>query len=202
MVQYRIELPTPRLDSETSIEKALLKRRSIREYIPGSLTLQDVGQLLWAAQGITHSERGFRTAPSAGALFPLEVYAVAGQVEGLAPGVYKYLPHDHALAKVTEGDVRKGLAADALGQEWVEEAPLNIVLTAVYRRTTRKYGDRGIQYVHMEIGIAAQNVYLQAVALGLGTVFVGAFIDDRVSARLQLPSEERPLCILPVGRLP
>jgi len=195
-----INLPQPRLDSEVSIEETLLRRRSIRDYSPEALTIEEVSQLLWAAQGIT-DPRGFRTAPSAGALYPLEVYLVVGKVRGLSPGVYHYEPKGHRIIKVIDGDLRKRLASAALGQAWVKEGAISLVFTAVYHRTTRKYGDRGIRYVHMEVGHAAQNVYLQAVALGLGTVVVGAFFDEEVKEMLLLPPEEQPLYVMPVGRL-
>jgi len=194
-----IKLPEPRYDSNVSIEEALLKRRSIREYIGDPLTLQEVSQLLWAAQGITDL-RGFRTAPSAGALYPLEVYVVVGHIENLAKGVYKYKPNEHELVKVLDGDKREELAKAALGQAWVKETAINLVITAVYKRTTVKYGDRGIRYVHMEAGHAAQNLCLQATAMDLGTVTIGAFYDEQVKEVLNLPEDEQPLYIIPVGK--
>ncbi|HAZ32160.1 MAG TPA: nitroreductase [Dehalococcoidia bacterium] len=196
----KVRLPEPRYDSDVSIEETLLKRRSVRDYTGEPLTLQEVSQLLWAAQGIT-DPRGFRTAPSAGATYPLETYLVVGDVEHLTPGVYRYDPQEHKLVKVLEGDRRAGLAAAALGQRWVREGAINIVFTAIYERTTRRYGDRGIRYVHMEVGHAGQNVHLQAVALGLGTVVIGAFHDDQVKKILNLPKGEHPLYIMPVGRI-
>ncbi|MHC1635207.1 MAG: SagB/ThcOx family dehydrogenase [Candidatus Methanospirareceae archaeon] len=195
----KIKLPEPRYDSETSIEEALLKRRSIRAYKEEPLTLAELSQLLWAAQGIT-DERGFRTAPSAGALYPLEVYVVVGEVENLPKGVYKYKPHEHELIMVAEGDRRVELCDAALSQSPVKDAPVVIVFGAVYERTTRKYGERGIRYVHMEVGHAAQNVYLQAVSLGLGTVVIGAFYDEEVKHVVNMTEEEQPLYIMPVGR--
>jgi len=197
--KIRIKLPEPRYDSNFSIEEALLKRRSIREYTGEPLTLQEVSQLLWAAQGIT-DPRGFRTAPSAGALYPLEVYVMVGDVENLTEGVYKYKPAEHELLKLTDGDKRAELSEAALGQDWVKEAAIDIVVTAVYERTTVKYGDRGIRYVHMEAGHAAQNLCLQATALNLGTVTVGAFYDEQVKEVLNLPEDEQPLYIIPVGK--
>lgn len=194
-----LKLPDPRYDSKISLEQTLLKRRSIRDYTGEPLTLHETSQLLWAAQGITDA-RGLRTAPSAGATYPLETYLVVGRVENVTHGVYRYDPPTHKLVKVLEGDVRVDLAAAALGQNWVKEAAINIVLTAIYERTTRRYGDRGTKYVHMEVGHAAQNVCLQAVALNLGAVVVGAFYDDRVSKVLNLPRDEQPLYIIPVGR--
>ena len=199
-INDRIKLPEPKYDSSVSIEQAMLERRSVRAYQDEPLTLTEVAQLLWSAQGITDSKRAYRTAPSAGALFPLEVYVVIGNVEGIAEGVYKYKPDKHELIKVRDGDVRDKLAVAALGQACVKKSAIAIVFSAVYERTTRKYGDRGVRYVHMEAGHAAQNVCLQAVSLNLGTVIVGAFRDDEVSKILNLPDEEQPLYILPVGR--
>lgn len=196
-----LRLPEPRYDSDFSVEEALLKRRSVREYAVANLTLQEVSQLLWAAQGIT-GPQGLRTAPSAGALYPLEVYVVVGDVDKLTPGVYKYRPDGHELQESLDGDKRAELADAALGQAWISRAAVNIVITAVYERTTVKYGDRGVRYVHLEAGHVAQNVYLQAVALDLGLVSVGAFYDEQVKSILSLQENEQPLYIIPVGRKP
>lgn len=194
-----VTLPEPRTRSEVSLEETLLRRRSVREYADTPLTLQEVSQLLWAAQGKT-APWGGRTAPSAGALYPLEVYLVVGLVEGLVPGVYRYSPEGHHLAGVKEGDVRRELARAAVDQAWVEDAAVDIVIGAVYERTTGKYGDRGIRYVHIEAGHAAQNVYLQATALDLGAVTVGAFHDDWVVESVGMGEDEEPLYIIPVGK--
>lgn len=194
-----LTLPDPRLRSEVSVEEALLKRRSVREYGNAPLTLEEVSQLLWSAQGIT-SEWGGRTAPSAGALYPLEVYIVVGNVENLSPGVYKYNPERHELIKVRDDDVREELAEAALSQAWVKEGAIDIVIAAVYGRTTKKYGDRGVRYVHMEAGHAAQNIYLQAATLDLGMVTVGAFHNDWVKEIMSMPEDEIPLYLIPVGR--
>ena len=194
-----INLPEPQYDSDVSIEQSLLNRRSIRSYTGEPLTLQEVSQLLWAAQGIT-DPRGFRTAPSAGALYPLELYLVAGDVEDLTSGVYRYEPDGHQLAKIIDGDKRAELADAALAQPWVKEGAISFVFSAVYERTTVKYGERGIRYVHMEAGHAAQNLCLQATAMGLGVVTVGAFYDEEVAKLLNLPEDEQPLYIIPVGR--
>jgi SagB-type dehydrogenase family enzyme len=194
-----INLPQPQYDSAVSIEQSLLNRRSIRSYTGEPLTLQEVSQLLWAAQGIT-DPRGFRTAPSAGALYPLELYLVAGDVEGLTLGVYRYEPEGHQLVKTMDGDRRAGLASAALEQDCVKEGAVAFVFTGVYERTTGKYGDRGIRYVHIEVGHAAQNLCLQATAIGLGAVTVGGFHDEQVTKLLNLPGNEQPLYIIPVGR--
>lgn len=195
----RIPLPSPRTVSETTVEEALAQRRSVRVYSAANLSLLDVAQLLWAAQGIT-APGGGRTAPSAGALYPLELYLVVGAVDGLATGVYRYRPEKHELEKVKAGDARAALAAAALGQECVEDAAIDLVFAGVYERTTEKYGDRGIQYVHLEAGHAAQNVYLQAEALELGTVVIGAFEESEVRCVLDLQEQSTPLYIMPVGR--
>jgi SagB-type dehydrogenase family enzyme len=196
----KIKLPDPQYNSSTSVEQAMLKRRSVREYTNEPLNLTEVSQLLWAAQGITHSGWGFRTAPSAGALYPLEVHIVAGNVKGVPDGVYQYKPHQHELVKVRNGDVRKELSSASLGQTCIAEGAMVIVFSAVYERTTQKYGNRGIRYVHMEIGHAAQNVFLQAISLNLGVVVVGAFRDEQVKKVLNLKDLEQPLYILPVGK--
>jgi SagB-type dehydrogenase family enzyme len=195
-----IKLPAPSYHSSTSIEQALRQRRSIREYKDEFLTQKELSQLLWAAQGITAAPN-YRTAPSAGALYPLEIYVISGEVEDLPAGVYKYLPHEHGLAKIAAGDRRAALSRAALSQDFVRQAPVVLGVTAIFERTTVKYGQRGIQYVHMEVGSVAQNVYLQAESLGLGTVFVGAFYDDEVKEVLDLEEPEMPLCLLPVGRI-
>ena len=194
-----ISLPEPQTDSSVSIEGALKQRRSERDYSDDAIKLTDLSQLLWAAQGITH-RRGYRTAPSAGALYPLEAYVVAGKVEGLAAGVYKYQPQRHRLLQVASGDRRGDLAAAALGQSFIKRGPASIVFAAVYERTTRKYRERGIRYVHMEVGHAAQNVHLQAVSLNLGTVVIGAFYDEKVHKIVGSPDDEAPLIIMPVGK--
>lgn len=190
----------PQLDNAGNhpLVQLFQQRRSVREYKNGKVTLDQIAQLLWAAQGITHPQ-GFRTAPSAGALYPLELYLVAGHVDGLKTGVFRYQVKTHQLEFLGNKDVRKTLAHAALGQSWIKEAAAVVVFTAEYERTTRKYGKRGVRYVHMEVGHAAQNLFLQAEALGLGTVTVGAFSDDEVTEVLQLPSQFKPLLLMPVG---
>lgn len=196
-----IPLPEPRLEGEMSVEAALSERRSVREYASKALSLAELGQLLWAAQGITGANQRYRTAPSAGALYPLELYVVTGDVDKLAPGVYHYDPSSHALRSHRTSDVRAALARAALGQAWVEEGAVVLIVTAIYERTTEKYGVRGRQYVHMEAGHAAQNVYLQAVALDMGTVAVGAFDNEEVQRVVGLSDGEVPLYLMPVGHL-
>ena len=195
-----IELPTPLIQGDKSLEQLLQQRRSVREYEKeATMSLAELGQLLWAAQGITHP-RGLRTAPSAGALYPLEIYVVAGNVNGIAPGVYHYQIPQHRLQQQIEGDKRIGLGRASHWQTWMAKAAVIIVFAAEYERTARKYGVRAKRYVHMEVGHAGQNLFLQAEALGLATVVVGAFNDEAVSDVLKLPDEIVPLTLMPVGR--
>lgn len=188
-----ITLPTPQASGVMSLEEALARRRSVRDFGATPLTLAELGQLLWAAQGIT-SQDGHRTAPSAGALYPLELYAVT------AEAVYHYEAGEHRLSVHLAGDRRTELYAAALSQAPVLEAPAVLVIAAVYERTERKYGaERSPRYVHLEAGHAAQNILLQAVALDLGAVPVGAFDDDRVQQALALPADHQPLYLIPAG---
>jgi SagB-type dehydrogenase family enzyme len=192
-VGQAIALPTPVASGALSLEEALARRRSVRDFEATPLTLGELGQLLWAAQGITGQE-GYRSAPSAGALYPLELYAAT------AEAVYHYEPGGHRLSIHLRGDRRRELSAAALSQASVREAPAVLVIAAVYERTEGKYGaERAPRYVHLEAGHAAQNILLQAVALDLGAVPVGAFEDDRVQQALGLPADHQPLYLIPAG---
>lgn len=199
--QEVIPLPEPKLSGPISLEETIKERRSRREFNQEPLTLEQVAQILWSAQGITDKELGFRAAPSAGALYPLDIYVVVSEngVKGAATGVYHFNPEEFVLEKTLAGDVRSALMAASLSQEAIGEAPVSLVITAEYERTTGKYGERGIRYVHIETGHAAQNIYLQVETLGLGTVSIGAFSDDEVSRILQLPEGYEPLYIMPIG---
>jgi SagB-type dehydrogenase family enzyme len=193
-----VPLPQPRLTGSVSIEETLARRRSVRAFSDAALGLEAVGQLLWAAQGTTHAEVQ-RTAPSAGALYPLEIYLVAGNIAALPAAIYYYAPQRHQLVRIAVGDRRRELGEIALRQHWIGEAPAIVVISAVLPRTSAKYGDWGQRYVHIEAGHAAENVCLQAVALGLGTTVVGAF-SDRDVRRLLARSEEDPLLLIPLGK--
>jgi len=192
-----IKLPAPNLKGTMSVEEALFRRRSVREYSDQPLSLQEVSQILWAAQGVT-SSRGFRTAPSAGATYPMELYLAASRVTHLSAGLYQYQPERHSLKPLAAAELNRELAEASLSQSWVSAAPANLIMAADYERTTRRYGRRGIRYVHMEAGHIAENVYLQAEALGLGTVVVGAFDDEAVQKVLHI--KEDPLYIMPLGK--
>lgn len=194
-----IALVEPARSSPMSVEQALWGRRSVRQYRDEALTLEQVSQLLWAAQGVS-DVAGHRTAPSAGGLYPLEVYLVAGKVDDLEAGVYHYLPREHSIVRVTSGDIRAAIASAALDQRWMQDAPVILMIAAVYERTQVKYGDRTVRYVNMEVGAAAQNVYLQAESLGLGTVMVGAFYELRVQSAMELEEDVVPLALMPVGK--
>lgn len=201
MTQYtRVKLPHPRPDGVMSVEKALRERRSVREYRKGrGMTMEEVSQLLWAAQGITHPD-GLRTSPSAGAMYPLEIYLVSGDVQGLSSGVYRYDPLGHDLVETASGEKRKQLSVSSLDQAAVQDAPILIVVAAVFEKTTAKYGTRGVRYVYLEAGHVAQNVALQAVALGLACVTVAAFHDGEVKRAMSLGEAEEVLYLIPVGR--
>lgn len=197
-------LPAPSLRGAMSVEEALALRRTWRGYADQTLTRTQLGQLLWAAYGVTAHRHGIelKTAPSAGALYPLDIYAVVGEgrVEGLEPGCYHYLPGGHDLALTRTGDLRLAVAEASLGQRWMAKAPVTLIITGEYQRCTVKYGPRGVTYTHIEAGHVGQNIFLQAEALGLKAGIVGAFDDHRLAGALGLPPAHLPLLAMPVGR--
>lgn len=180
-----IDLPEPCYESETSLEKTLLERRSVIEYDEDLLSLSDISQILWVAQGITYPG-GHRTALSAGALYALELFLVTGNINDLPKGVYGYLPEDHKFDRVLEGDKGNDLFGISLRQSAIKGASAVLVFSAVYDKTTVKNGDRGIRYVRIEVGHAAENAFLQAVALNLKTIVIGAFYDEEVKDVLNM----------------
>ena len=195
-----IKLPPPKTKGQMSLEEAIAGRSSVREYSADALSMAQLSQLLWAAQGITHGG-GFRAAPSAGATYPLELFVVAGRVEGLDAGIYRYDVTGHSLHLHMGGaQGQKLIEASSFKQDFIAQSPADIVVCAAYERTTGFYGERGVRYVHMDTGHAAENLALQAVALGLDTVMVGAFDDDAVSTAMSLPEGLQPLYIIPVGK--
>lgn len=196
-----IKLPLPVYTGKISVEEALHKRRSIRDYSDKPLTISGISQVLWAAQGITEQTYGLRTAPSAGALYPLEIYIAASNVNGLSPGLYKYKPQNHTLKKISDGDKRIDISNAALGQDAIENSSAIVIISAVYERTSVKYGSRAERYVHIEVGSVGQNIYLQSLSLGLGTVMIGAFKDDNLRKVLTLSENENPLAIMPLGKI-
>jgi SagB-type dehydrogenase family enzyme len=205
-----IKLPSPRLQGKVSLEETILRRRSIRRYSGELLLLSQLSQILWSAQGITGT-RKFRTAPSAGATYPLEIYVFVGKqsviagetkqaLEELQAGIYHYEVDSHSLSLHKPDDLRPDLARAALDEEFITQAPVDIVICALYHRTCHRYGRRGERYVHMEVGHVGENIHLQAVALGLATVEVGAFHDEEVMKVLGLDEQIKPLYIMPVGK--
>lgn len=187
-----LTLPQPNLDGPISLEKIVAARRSWREFRHQSLALEQIGQLAWSAQG-QDAKSKYRIVPSAGATYPLELFVVNEQ------GLFHYLLGKHALERLTDRDLRSALASAAWGQEFIEDAPLTLVFAAEFARTTKRYGQRGVRYVYMEAGHAAQNVHLQAEALGLGSVAVGAFDDLDVSKVLSLPKNLEPIYMVVAG---
>jgi SagB-type dehydrogenase family enzyme len=189
----KFDLPQPKTDGKISAEKAINSRRSRRRYKNQLITIKQLSQILWAAQGITDKKRGFRAAPSAGALYPMEVFAVVPE------GVYRYIPSTHSLKRITKGDKRKALAKVCLNQDWVEKCSVDIVISAVYGRCSIKYGKRAQRYCMIEAGAIGENIYIQVEALKLGTVMVGAYYDNDVQKVLKLKKREKPLLVMPVG---
>lgn len=194
-----VVLPPPQRNLVQPLGQALALRRSVRNFRPQPLPLAAVSQLLWAAQGMTAID-GRRTAPSAGALYPLELHIVAARVVGLGPGVYRYVPDSHGLRPAIAGAILPGLARAAFGQQAVADAAAVFVIAAVEERTASKYGARASRYVAFEAGAASQNLALQVAAQELGTVVIGAFDDDAVARVLRMSAGERPIALMPIGR--
>lgn len=189
----------------SSIEEALLLRRSVRDFVTQSISINDLSQILWACYGLSSGIRKLKTTPSAGATYPLDIYVAVKEssvrvsdVEFLDAGIYRYDPERHSLRLVKKGDYSRFLMDACLSQRWVRDAVFNLILVAVFERTTSYYGDRGMRYVWIEVGHAAQNVYLEAVALGLGCVAIGAYYDDKV-AEIVGAKEGIPAYVLSIG---
>ena len=210
MGQTIIKLPSSQLKGEVSLEETILRRRSVRRYRREPLQLSQLSQILWSAQGITGT-RGLRAAPSAGATYPLEIFVFVGKQgviaseakqapEELQAGIYHYEADSHSLSLHKPADLRPNLARAALDQEFIIDAPVDIVICALYHRTSYRYGRRGERYVHIEVGHVGENIHLQAVALGLATVEVGAFHDEEVREILGVEEQIKPLYIMPVGK--
>ena len=202
MINNQIYLPSPSQKGTMSLEEAIAKRRSIRDFSPQPISQSQLSQILWSAQGIPDSSWKYRTVPSAGATYTLEIFVVCGinSIEEIGDGIYHYNIDNHSLTLLHKGDVRLELARAALNEEIIYQAPVDIVICALYERTTLHYGSRGERYVLMEVGHAGQNIYLQATALGLATVAIGAFRDEQVKEVLRLDKQIKPLYIMPVGR--
>ncbi len=194
-----IELPEPAQTGAVSLEETLARRRSLRAFAPSPIPLQSIGQLAWSAQGVTEAATGYRTAPSAGGTLPFEVDLLLHGVPGLEDGVYRYHPAEHALRCRLVGDRRAAVTETTLNQGFVRDAPVVVALSAVAARITPRFGALSDRLIDMEVGHVAQNVSLQAVALGLGTVVVVAFREADLTAALELAEGERPIYLMPVG---
>ncbi len=193
MLLKSIDLPKPSTKGSISLEQAIGNRESVRSFTKQPLSLEQIGQLLWSGQGLRNA-LGQRTVPSAGALFPLELYLI------IEEGVYYYVPEGHRIEPHVEGDMRSSLSSAALGQECIVQAPATFLLTAVFSRIETKYGkERSPQYIYLEAGHAAQNILLQATTLGLDGVPIGAFYEEQVSEILQFPQAHYPLYLIPLG---
>ncbi|MFC1624433.1 SagB/ThcOx family dehydrogenase [Candidatus Omnitrophota bacterium] len=188
-----IKLPSPKEKGRLSLEETIQKRRSERSLSGKGLTLEQISQLLWSCQGITGESKRSRSAPSAGATYPLEIYLASSE------GLFYYVIREHSLKRLKDSDLRKELARGCYGQGFVEDAAIDIIICADFKRTTARYGERGENYVYIEVGHAAENVHLQAIAEGLGSVPVGAFSDGEVKEILDLPEDLVPIYVIPVG---
>ncbi|MDY7018580.1 MAG: SagB/ThcOx family dehydrogenase [Chloroflexota bacterium] len=210
----QIKLPSPQLKGKTSLEEVIARRRSVRRYKPEPLTLLQVSQILWSSQGITEAGK-LRATPSAGASYPLEVFILIGKQaitassseakqslykEDLSAGIYHYEVDTHSLRLHLQGDFRLDLARAALDQGFIASAPVDIVICTLYSRTCYTYGKRGERYIYIEVGHVGENIHLQAVALGLATVEVGAFNDEEVRKILAVEEAVKPLYIMPIGK--
>ncbi|MBU1164477.1 SagB/ThcOx family dehydrogenase [Patescibacteria group bacterium] len=196
---YQIVLPQPSFESTVSVEEALKNRRSVREYKDQPISMHELSQILWAAQGIT-SDEGFRTAPSAGGLYPLELYVVSQNVAGLERSIYKFHTKSHSLDKIINTNKIEQIVSAANNQEFIGQAPVVIIITGVLKRTTQKYNEIGERYVYIEAGHVAQNIYLQTYTLGLDTVTIGGFDTEKIQSLLNLPEGEEPIYIIPIGK--
>lgn len=195
-----IKLPPPRKTGAVAVETAIGQRRTIRRFRPKALSLEQIAQLLWAGQGITGADDFKRAAPSAGALYPMDLYTAVGEgVQLVDAGLYRYQPAGHRLSQTVQGDLRQEIAAAALSQSWMARAPLNLVITAEYARAAVKYGKRAVRYAMIEAGHIGQNLFLQAEALGLKAGIIGAFHDNEMIRILRIPKAHKPLLIMPVG---
>jgi SagB-type dehydrogenase family enzyme len=188
-----IQLTDPNLEGDMSLEEALAKRRSVRQFSSQPLKRSQISQLAWAGQGITEPQRGLRTAPSAGATYPIELLFVTPE------GVFVYRPADHSLMQLGNQDIRNGLAAAASMAESVAGAGCDIIVAGAIRKLTDQYKDKARTYMHMEAGHIAQNIQLQAVSLGLGSVTVGGFNTKEVRNVCKLTRTLEPLYIICVG---
>ncbi len=194
----QIYLPSPEHEGK-SFEEILNERRSERNFTDESLSKYELSQLLWAGRGVTDEERGFKTAPSAGATYPLDILVDVRNVRDLSPGIYRYDPYEHRLDMKKHGSERDAIYQASLNQESIKTAPVLFIMIGTYERITPRYGERGVRYTHIEAGHISQNIYLQATSMELGTVAIGAFEDETIKEILGTDAE--PIYLMPVGRI-
>lgn len=193
-VATTIKLPAPKYSSDTTVEKALRERRSVRSYKAEPLTINEIAQILWAAQGITEPKKGMRTAPSARGMYLIEVYLIAENVVNLTAGLYKYGPQGHELIKIAEGNVKDDLYKVA-NQAQIKNAP---AVLAIAGKALEAGSNQ--QFMYLEAGHVSQNVYLQAESLKLGTVTMAGFKAEEVKKILKLPANEQPIYLMAIGK--
>jgi len=197
-----VTLPAPSLKGSFPLNRAMSERRSLRQFKSSAITMEELSMLLWACQGQS-DDKGHRTAPSAMASYPLELYVMAGNVSGLSPGVYRYFSKGHQLGRIAEGDRRAAFVDSAVSrQQWIKGAPVIFLITCVHERVTAKTGETGKPFVYAEVGLAAQNLFLEAVSLSMGGTYVGGFVPEKVKSFFSLPSDEEPAAVIPVGKKP
>ena len=196
-----MKLPPPKMEGTVSVEQVIKQRRTVRAFMSQALDLNQLSQLLWAAHGITENNGFKRAAPSAGALYPMDVYVVVGQnsVAQIEAGIYHYEPNGHVLSLIVKSDLRKVIARASLSQMWMTQAPISLLITAEYKRVNVKYGERGVRYAMIEAGHIGQNLFLQTEALGLKAGIVGAFHDIELIEAMNIPHSHEPLLIMPIG---
>jgi len=200
----KVALPVFEPDRLMTLDEILSERKSIRQYQPKPLTLGQLSYLLWASTGVQRAEgdHEFRTAPSAGALYPIETYIIANEVRDLEPGLYHYDIRNHELEQIGTGNLRGQVAAAALGQAMCAAAPAVFVWTAVFARSTWKYGQRAYRYIYLDAGHIAENLALAAVSLDLGTCQIGALFDNEVNSLLGVDGVEESVVYMSVVGVP
>ncbi len=198
----KIGLPAEQVYNGLSVEKAIARRRSLRDFTGTGMSLAELSHILYYSSGITDEHEGLRAAPSAGATYPIEVYAIANNVESLTKGIYHYLIQSHELELLREGDFRNEMSRAALGERMFRQANVILVLSAVFQRTQRRYRERAQRYIFFEAGHIAQNTYIVATSMGLGACAIGAFYDDEFNHLLGLDGRnESVLYLLAVGKI-
>lgn len=199
-----IKLPEPKTTEGPPIWECFRKRRSIRDYKNKPVKLEELSQILWGSYGVTAKEWGYylKTAPSAGALYPIEIYVASFKVEGLKKGIFHFNPEDMTLRGIFEGDYSKAITRACLGQDFIMDSAFALILTAIPSRTISKYRERGVRYILMDLGCIIQNIYLSLTALNMGGCIIGAFSDSAMNKIMNLnPEKELVLAVFTAGKI-